>query len=60
VTADAAHPPRLTVFGPHPLLTVTIERRGGADDVHLHARRHRANHEPRLRESPDGTAAGGA
>jgi 1-phosphofructokinase len=29
--------PRVAVFGPHPLLTVTIERRGGADDVHLHA-----------------------
>ncbi len=29
--------PRVAVFGPHPLLSVTIERRGGADDVHLHA-----------------------
>lgn len=29
--------PGVAVFGPHPLLTVTIERRGGdADDVHLH------------------------
>lgn len=28
---------RVAVFGPHPLLTVTIEERGGADDVHLHA-----------------------
>lgn len=28
---------RVTVFGPHPLLTVTVERRGSADDVHLHA-----------------------
>jgi 1-phosphofructokinase len=30
-------PPRVTVFGPHPVLTVTIERRGDGDDVHLHA-----------------------
>ena len=37
MTPDAGHPPRITVFGPHPLLTVTIERRGGEDDVHLHA-----------------------
>jgi 1-phosphofructokinase len=37
VTTDAAQPPRVTVFGPHPLLTVTIERRGEEDDVHLHA-----------------------
>jgi 1-phosphofructokinase len=29
--------PRVTVFGPHPLLTVTVERRGERDDVHLHA-----------------------
>ncbi len=29
--------PRVAVFGPHPLLSVTIERRGGGDDVHLHA-----------------------
>jgi 1-phosphofructokinase len=29
--------PRVTVFGPHPLLTITIEARGPADDVHLHA-----------------------
>src|SRR5512134_3918186 len=29
--------PRVTVFGPHPLLSITIEARGGADDVHLHA-----------------------
>lgn len=29
--------PRVAVFGPHPLLTVTIEARGtGRDDVHLH------------------------
>ena len=25
------------MFGPHPLLTVTVESRTGADDVHLHA-----------------------
>jgi 1-phosphofructokinase len=37
VTAGAAQRPRVTVFGPHPLLTVTIERRGDEDDVHLHA-----------------------
>ena len=29
-------PPRVAVFGPHPLLTVTVESRNGADDVHLH------------------------
>jgi 1-phosphofructokinase len=29
--------PQVTVFGPHPLLTVTVERRNEADDVHLHA-----------------------
>lgn len=29
--------PRVTVFGPHPLLSVTIEARGDDDDVHLHA-----------------------
>jgi 1-phosphofructokinase len=29
---------KVTIFGPNPILTVTIERRGGAgDDVHLHA-----------------------
>jgi 1-phosphofructokinase len=28
--------PHVAVFGPHPLLSVTIERRGDADDVHLH------------------------
>ena len=31
-------PPRVTVFGPHPLLSVTIERLGAdEDDIHLHA-----------------------
>lgn len=29
--------PRVAVFGPHPLLSVTIEARGDADDVHMHA-----------------------
>jgi 1-phosphofructokinase len=29
--------PRVAVFGPNPLLSVTIEARGGEDDVHLHA-----------------------
>jgi 1-phosphofructokinase len=28
---------RVAVFAPHPLLTVTVERRGDGDDVHLHA-----------------------
>lgn len=28
--------PQVTVFGPHPLLAITIERRGESDDVHLH------------------------
>lgn len=29
--------PRVAVFGPNPLLSVTIEARGGEDDVHVHA-----------------------
>ena len=29
--------PRVTIFGPDPLLSVTIEKRGGADDIHVHA-----------------------
>lgn len=28
---------RVAVFAPNPLLTVTVEARGGRDDVHLHA-----------------------
>lgn len=35
----SGHPqprPRVTVFGPDPLLSVTIERGGNRDDVHLH------------------------
>jgi 1-phosphofructokinase len=30
-------PPRVAVFAPHPLLSITIERRGDDDDVHVHA-----------------------
>jgi 1-phosphofructokinase len=34
---SAADPPRVTVFGPHPILDVTIERRGAdEDDIHIH------------------------
>lgn len=29
--------PRVTVFGPHPLLTIAVEQRGDGDDIHLHA-----------------------
>ena len=29
--------PRVTVFGPDPMLSVTVESRGAADDVHVHA-----------------------
>ena len=28
--------PQVAIFGPNPLLTVTVERSGSADDVHLH------------------------
>jgi 1-phosphofructokinase len=28
--------PRVTVFGPDPLLSVTVERRGSDDDIHVH------------------------
>ena len=28
--------PRVAVFGPNPLLSVTVEARAGADDVHVH------------------------
>jgi 1-phosphofructokinase len=28
--------PRVTIFGPHPLVTVAVEDRGGADDIHVH------------------------
>jgi 1-phosphofructokinase len=36
-TVACAHvPARVAIFGPHPLLSITIERRGDADDVHLH------------------------
>lgn len=33
--ADA--PPQIAVFGPDPLLTVTVEPRNGTDEVHVHA-----------------------
>jgi 1-phosphofructokinase len=29
--------PQVTIFGPHPLLTVTLEASGAADALHLHA-----------------------
>jgi 1-phosphofructokinase len=29
--------PRVAVFGPHPLLSITIEARADGDDIHLHA-----------------------
>src|SRR6266542_6813297 len=33
----AADPPRVTVFGPHPVLGITIERRGVDEaDIHVH------------------------
>ena len=28
--------PRVAIFAPHPLLTVTVERRGAGEEVHLH------------------------
>jgi 1-phosphofructokinase len=37
VSEPPAERPPVAVFGPHPLLTVTIERRGDADDIHVHA-----------------------
>ena len=37
VTVAEQAPARVVVFAPSPLLTVTIERRGEAPDVHLHA-----------------------
>lgn len=34
---DRGRRPRVAIFGPHPLLSVTVEARGsGRDDVHLH------------------------
>ena len=40
VVTDPSQPsgakPVVAVFGPHPLLSVTLERRGDGDDVHLH------------------------
>lgn len=35
MSTEADHP-RVTVFGPDPVLSVTIERAGTADEVHLH------------------------
>jgi 1-phosphofructokinase len=35
--SGVADRPRATVLGPDPLLSITIEARGGADDVHVHA-----------------------
>jgi 1-phosphofructokinase len=35
--SEAADRPRATVLGPDPLLSITIEARGGLDDVHVHA-----------------------
>jgi 1-phosphofructokinase len=32
-----ASAPRVAIFGPHPLLSVTIEARGAQDDIHFHA-----------------------
>ncbi len=29
--------PRVAIFGPNPLLSVTIEARGGEEDIHIHA-----------------------
>jgi 1-phosphofructokinase len=38
--AEPSHvdePPRVTVFGPHPILGITIELRGGdEDEIHVH------------------------
>src|SRR6185437_9757683 len=38
--ADGGKPPRMTghvmVFAPEPQLTVTVERRGDGDEIHLH------------------------
>src|SRR5690242_20434074 len=34
--SDSPRAPVVTVFGPDPLLSVTIERAGAADEVHVH------------------------
>ena len=34
---DGTAPPRMTIFDPFPVLTVTIEDADGRDEVHLHA-----------------------
>jgi 1-phosphofructokinase len=31
-----ASPPRVTILGPDPILSIAIESRGGADDLHVH------------------------
>jgi 1-phosphofructokinase len=33
----SSHAPTVTVFGPDPLLSIAIERRGEEDDIHIHA-----------------------
>jgi 1-phosphofructokinase len=36
-SSSAEDPPRVTIFGPHPILGITIERRGSdRDDIHVH------------------------
>jgi 1-phosphofructokinase len=37
VDLNASRRPRVTVFGPDPVLSITIEHRGDEDDVHVHA-----------------------
>jgi hypothetical protein len=34
---DAREHPSVTVFGPDPLLSITIEASGAVDQVHVHA-----------------------
>lgn len=34
--AGGSKPPRVTIFGPDSLLSITIESRGAADEVHIH------------------------
>ncbi len=35
--SEGSELPRVTIFGPDPLLSVTIEALGAADDIHVHA-----------------------
>ncbi len=37
VDMDPVQRPRVTIFGPDPLLSIVIEASGDADDVHIHA-----------------------